>query len=253
LVVFYCFPIGGTTTQIPLIQGVVMSRSIYVLVVVILHLLTNVTSASEPQFSSAEAESSQSPALIHEELPDETSKQLGMARQSLLVVDLGAAAKQLRKAAANLRNTSTQADDATKPRLNDSADELDSLAHRVENGTVKSAHELDQPSARALQRLSRHHYLMAQRSWLHKQRERTGKQLRSAADNLEHAAMLSGKEVQVATQTVVKDVRLISAKLVEGVGYGVDEVGKGFESLGKQVESVGNGMEPTQKTVLRSK
>ena len=45
---------------------------------------------------------------------------------------------------------------------------------------------------------------------------------------------------------------LISSKLVEGVGYGVDEVGKGFESLGKQVESVGNRMEPTQKTVLQS-
>jgi hypothetical protein len=33
----------------------------------------------------------------------------------------------------------------------------------------------------------------------------------------------------------------------------VDEVGRGFESLGKQVESVGNGLEPTEKTVLRSK
>ena len=89
---------------------------------------------------------------------------------------------------------------------------------------------------------------MAERSWLHKQGERTGRHLRAAADNLEHAARLSEQEVQVATQTVVKDVRVISGKLVEGVGYGVDEVGKGFESLGKQVESVGNGMEPTQKT-----
>lgn len=229
-----------------------MSRPIIVLTIV-LGLATHVLSAADPQASETKLEASQNSSFIHEDLPDETSKQLGMARQSLLVVDLGAAAKQLRKAAANLRNTSTQADDATKPRLNDSADELESIAHRVENGTVKSAHELDQPSARALQRLSRHHYLMAQRSWLHEQRERTGKQLRAAADNLEHAAMLSRKEVQVATQTVVKDVRLISSKLVEGLGYGVDEVGKGFESLGKQVESVGNGMEPTQKTVLRTK
>ena len=136
----------------------------------------------------------------------------------------------------------------TKPRLNDSADELESLAHRVESGKVKSANELDRPSARALHRLSRHHYLMAQGSWLHKQRERTGKHLRAAADNLEHAARLSEQEFQVATQTVVKDVRVISGKLVEGVGYGIDEVGKGFESLGKQVESVGNGIEPTEST-----
>jgi hypothetical protein len=230
-----------------------MSRSIGLLAVVVLNFVSGAASASEPQFPSVIPESSQSSLLVHEDLPDETSKQLGMARQSLAVVDLGVAAKQLRKAAANLRSASTQADDATKPRLNDSAEEIESLAHRVENGTVKSAHELDQPSARALQRLSRHHYLMAQRSWLHKQRERTGKQLRASADNLEHAARLSGQEVQVATQTVVKDVRLISGKLVEGAGYGVEEVGKGIESLGKQVESVGNGVESAQKTALRGK
>ena len=230
-----------------------MARSSNLLAVLVLYLVSGAASASDSPTSVVNAEASRSSALIHEDLPDETSQQLGMARQSFLIVDLGAAAKQLRKAAANLRNTSSQADDATKRRLNDSAEELESLAHRVENGTVKSAHELDQPLARALQRLSRHHYLMAQRSWLHKQRERTGKQLRAAADNLEHAARLSGHEVHAATQLVVTDVRSISSKLVEGVGYGVDEVGKTFESLGKQVESVGNGMEPTQKAVLRTK
>ena len=230
-----------------------MSRFIYALAVLILNLSVSAAQAIDPPASTANVEAPQGSFLIHEDLPDDTSRQLGMARQSLLTVDLGAAAQQLRKAAANLRNTSNQADDTTKPRLNDSADELDSLAHRVENGKVKSAHELDKPSARALQRLSHHHYLMAQRSWLHKQRERTGKQLRAAADNLEHAARLSGQEVQAATQTVVTDVRLISGKLVEGVGYGVDEVGQGFEKLGRQVESVGTGMELTQKTVLQTK
>jgi hypothetical protein len=181
------------------------------------------------------------------------SQQLGMARQSYLTVDLGAAAQQLRKAAVNLRSHSTQADDATRPQLNHSANELESLAHRVEKGEVKSAEELDQPSARALQRMSRQHYLMAQRSWLRKQRERAGRRLRASADNLEHAARLSGRDVQMATQTVVKDVRLLSSRLVEGVGYSVDEVGKGFERLGKQVESVGSEMEPSQKTILRAK
>jgi hypothetical protein len=229
-----------------------MSRPITVLLIV-LGLATHSVPAADPQASPVKAEASQGSFFVHEDLPDEASQHLGLARQSLVVVDLGAAAEQLRKAAAKLRTISNQADEATKPRLNDSADELESLAHRVETGKVKSAHELDQPSARALHRLSRHHYLMAQRSWLHKQRERTGRQLRAAADNLEHAARFSGQEVQVATKTVLRDVRLISGKLVEGVGYGVDEVGKGFESLGQQVELIGNGVEPTQKTVLRSK
>ncbi len=230
-----------------------MSRSMNLLVVVVLGLVSGAAFADELQSSAANAESSQSPLLMHEDLPNEASQQLGMARQSFLTVDLGAAAKRLRKAAANLRNTSHQADETIKPQLNRSAEELDSLSHRVEKGEVKSVEELDQPSARALHRLSRHHYLMAQRSWLHKQRERTGKQLRAAADNLEHAAQLSRQEVRTATQAVVKDVRLTSGKLVEGVGYGVDEVGKALESLGQQVESVGNGMEPPRRTVLRTK
>jgi hypothetical protein len=234
-----------------------MSRSTCLFAIVVLNLASGAASASEPPSSTVTPEPSPGSFFIHEDhwdtMADEPSQQLGMARQSFLTVDLGAAAKRLRKAAANLRITSNQADEATKPQLNHSADELDSLAHRVESGKVKSVEEIDQPSARALQRLSRHHYLMAQRLWLQKQRARTGRQLRAAADNLEHAARLSGQEVQAATQTTVKDARLISGKMVEGVGYGVDEVGMGLESLGKQVESVGNRMEPIQKTTLRSR
>jgi hypothetical protein len=238
-----------------------MSRSTRVLVAVAL-LATHTVRASDPPSSTATAEASQSSFPVHEDLwdamYDEPGQQLGMARQLYLSVDLGAAAQRLRKAAANLRITSNQAEDVTKPRLIHSADELELLAHRVENGEVKSVHELDQTSARALHRLSRHHYLMARRLWLQKQAERTGKQLRAAAYNLEHAARMSEKEVQAATQTVVEDVRLISGKLVEGMGYGVDEVGKGFESLGRQVESVGTEIEPSQSIsskagVLREK
>ena len=230
-----------------------MSPSNAVLLAVVLNLLDSTVLAQQPQATAAISESPQDVLGLHVDLPDETSQKLGMARQSFLTVDLMTAARQLREAAISLRNNSKQADETTKPRLNASADELDSLAHRVEKGKVKSTHELDQSSARALQRLSRHHYLMAERAWLHKQRERTGKQMRAAADNLEHAARLSEKEVQTATQAVVKEVRVISGKLVAGAGYGVDEVGKGFESLGKQVESVGKGIEPAQKTVLRAK
>lgn len=230
-----------------------MSRCISVLVVVVLNLVTGYAPADEPQKSTA-SEAAKGSLLVHEDLPNETSQQqLGMARQSFVMADLPAAAQHLRNAGGYLRRASNQADDVTKPGLRHSAEELDSLAQRVEDGKVNSAEELDQPSARALHRLSRHHYLMAQRAWLHKQRERTGWQMRAAADNLEHAARFSEQEVQVATQTVVKDVRLISRKLVEGVGYGVDEVGKGFERLGKQVESVGNEMEPNKKTVLETK
>ena len=230
-----------------------MARWIGVSVSIFAFLMIGAASASEPQPAAANVKATQDSPAVHEDLPDETSQQLGMARQSFLTVDLGAAATRLRKAAANLRLTSNHADEATQPQLNRSAEELESLSHQVESGKVKTVEELDKPSARALHRLSRHHYVMAQRSWLQKQRERTGKHLRASADNLEHAAQLGGQELQVASHTVVKDVRLISGKLVNGVGYGVDEVGIGLERLGKQVETVGNGIEPNHKTILRTK
>ncbi len=231
-----------------------MTRSIFILAVGALHIVAAASLATEPT-ASADAKASQKPILVHEDSPDtlsdEPGLQLGMARESFLTVDLGATAKRLRKAATILRSESNQSGDVTGPPLNHSADELESLAHRVENGKVDSVQELDRPMARALHRLSRHHYLMAERSWLQKRAERTGEQLRAAVDNLEHAAQLSGQEVQAATQTVAKDVRSISARLVKGMSYGVDEVGKGFENLGKQVESVGKAMEPAPAVSAR--
>jgi len=234
-----------------------MVRSIGVLAAFVANLVAFHAMADEPRASTAVTDSNANSFLVHEDhwnaMVDEPGQQLGMARESYLTVDLGAAAKRLRKAAAHLRITSSQADEKTRAQLNQSADELDSLAHSVETGKVKSAHELDRPSARALQRLSRHHYLMAQRSWVQKQRERTGKQLRAAADDLEHAARLSEQEVEAATKTVVADVRVISTRLVDGVASGVDDVGAGLERFGKQIESVGHRMESTQKTALQSK
>lgn len=227
-----------------------MSRFVSILVVGTLSLVNCTAQAEDPPAPTAELRMPQDTFPVHEEfweaMSDEPSLQLGSARQSFLSVDLRTAAQRLRKAAANLRITSGQADATTKPQLDHSANELESLAHRVEKGEVKSVQELDQRSACALQRLSRHHYQMARRLWLQQRAERAGKQLRAAADNLEHAARLSRQEVRAATQTVVNDVRLVAQKLVNGMGYRVDEVGRGFENLGQQVDSVGSAMESAQ-------
>lgn len=234
-----------------------MPRFVSILVFGVLSMVNCAAQADDPPMPAAKFQAPQDTFPVHEEfweaMSDEPSLQLGGARQSFLSVDLGAAAKRLRKAAANLRITSGQANATIKPQLNRSASELESLAHRVEKGEVKSVQELDQPSARALHRLSRHHYQMARRLWLQQRADRAGKQLRAAADNLEHAARLGRQEVRAATQTVVSDVRLVAQKLVSDVGYGIDEVGRGFENLGKQVESVGTAMESAQPISSRQR
>ncbi len=108
---------------------------------------------------------------------------------------------------------------------------------------VDSVEEVDRLSARALHRLAQHHYLNAQRSWLARNSQRTGRQMRAAVDNLERAAVLSRQNMKTATQDALKETRIVSGKLIKGAGYDVDEVGRGFESLGKQVEAIGSGIE----------
>jgi len=55
-----------------------MSRSICVLVIVVL-LLTRAALADDSPASAAKVDAAQGSLLVHEDLPDETSQQLGMA------------------------------------------------------------------------------------------------------------------------------------------------------------------------------
>ena len=181
---------------------------------------------------------------LWDDLADEPGNHLFHAREAFLMVDVRKAAAELRKAATYLRINAGQAAAGAKLQLSRSAHELESLAKRVEAGTVKSVTELDRASARAAHALSHHHCVIAERSWLAQQTQRAGKQLRAATDNLEHAAAWSGHKLQSATREVIKDTRIISGKLIEGTGFVFDEVGKGVGALGKQVEHVGQGIEP---------
>lgn len=187
--------------------------------------------------------------LVHEELwtelADEPARSMEHAREAYLAVDVRDAAKALRKAATYLKISAGQAGAASKHALQHSARELESLAQRVEAGTVKSVAELDAVSARALHALSHHHCLLAERSWAAEETRATGRQMRAAAENLERAAARTGKAVQTATHNVASGVRVISGKLIEGTGFAIDEVGKGIAALGGQIDNVGKRIEPS--------
>lgn len=189
-------------------------------------------------------------------LSDEPGRHLDRARGAYLAFDLPTVSAELRKAATHVRISAGQAAALTKRSLLQSANELESLAFRAEQGGVKSVHELDAASARALHALSHHHYMMAERAWAAKETERAGRQLHAAADNLGRAANWSGRKVQGATHVVIDDTRIISGKLIKGTGFMLDEVGKGFAAFGKQIEHVGHGIEPhpvtaSQQTLSR--
>lgn len=225
-----------------------MSKALFIPTVAFLCLPTLCALAADPEPTAKSPDVPPGHFLVHEELwddlADEPGRHMDRARQAFLDVNAGEAASEMRKAAAHLKITAAQAALATRHALLRSAHELETLARRVEAGTVKSVTELDRAFARAAHALSHHHWVMAERSWAAQQSARAGRQLRAAADDLERAASRTGKALESATGTVVKDTRIISGKLVEGTGFVFDEIGKGILTFGKQVESVGKGIEP---------
>ncbi len=232
----------------PFEKDVTMCKGFCVTAIILLGLSSRCALAADPEPPALPPNVPPGHFLVHEELwedlAEEPGRHMDRARQAFLDVDARDAADEMRKAATHLKITAGQAGLATRHALLRSAHELEWLAKRVEAGAVKSVAELDRAFARAAHALAHHHWAMAERSWAAQQSARAGRQLRAAADNLERAAARTGKALETATGTVVKDTRILSGKLVEGTGFVFDEIGKGIGTFGKQVETVGKGIEP---------
>ena len=204
--------------------------------------------AADPGSPAATSEAPGGPLFIEndqwEGLSDEPGRHMGQARESYLEIDARTAAAELRKAAAQLRLAASEVAAASRNSLIRSALELEALARRTEEGTVKSVREFDVAFARASHALARHHFIAAERAWAARETQKAGQRLRAASDNLGKATVWSGRKLQAGTTEVIKDTRIISGKLIEGTGFMFDEIGRGMTSFGKQVEVVGHGIEP---------
>lgn len=203
--------------------------------------------AQDPQ----EAGSAKSDSFIREEFSVSDSGKintsLGTARGIFLEVDATRAGEQIRHTAKQLREATAGVADDSRTYLQTAAHDLDKLAKRVEEKSVKSVQELDQGFARTFHALALHNIRAGYGSWQGREHRLAGHRLRAAADNLEVAIKSSGQRMTSSAEEAIKESRLLSGKLIEGAGYAVDDVGLVFEGLGKQVENLGERMEPTTK------
>jgi hypothetical protein len=76
-----------------------------------------------------------------------------------------------------------------------------------------------------------------------KKAEKTGRFLKSAAIHLEHGLSWSGHKLEAAAVASIKEIRVLSGKLIEGTGWGPDEIGKAIKWIGKEIEKLGSKIE----------
>lgn len=171
------------------------------------------------------------------QLMDEAGRHLDRARDSFLHGHSRTTAQELRKAAIMMRIDAAHGEDRADLALLKSAHELERLASGLLSAqSMHNIDDIDAVSSRALAALSDHQQLKADWSWRQGHTSRSGRYLRSAADNLERAAYRARVAVSVATSDAVRDARILSGRLVDGTGYVMEDVGEGINALGHQIK-----------------
>jgi hypothetical protein len=177
-------------------------------------------------------------------LHNEPFDQFHQAHENFFKRHYKAAAAELREGAAFLKIEAGRAAGDTKHALKASAQELDKLATATENGAVKSVHDLDNAFARAEHALAEQYHALANAAHKNDNDELAGKYMQAAAQQLRHAVLWSGREIDKATAGAIDATRIAAGKLIEGSGWAAVEGGKLFADLGRAIERAGKLVAP---------
>jgi hypothetical protein len=158
-----------------------------------------------------------------------------------------AASRELSAAAANLRVQAGVAEGTSKSDLLDAARDVDAISLQVRMGQIRTRRQLDDALRRTDHVLARHHWERAAKAWGRRDAERTGMELRAAANATERVARTAGQDAETAAKEAVGGARVASEKLVEGADWTADEVGRGITDLGRVIERLGRDVEPRRR------
>jgi len=178
---------------------------------------------------------------------EEPESQFEKAHEFFLKKDLKAAASEIRKGVAFLKQEAGSAVKDGKKDLTASIHELEKLANEVEKGAVTSEKRLKDAFARAHQALANHHYLKASEYWAKKEEKETGHELKSAVIHFEHAVVWFDHKFETGEAIVIKDIHTVAGKLVEGKKWTEEEVSKGIKDIGSEISKLSKKIEPKNK------
>ena len=165
----------------------------------------------------------------------EAQSYLDSARAALLAKNVQAASKELREAAAFTRSQADSAAESAKKALIASADELDRLATRVANKSVKTVKTLDLAFARTQIAEAQFHSARAMDAWKAAKAGATSAEMVMVADHFERAAVDAGQHLDASAQQAVASGRSVAAKLAQGVTVPRTDVDSALASMDKQV------------------
>ena len=171
------------------------------------------------------------------------TERLMAARTALEQNDGAAAARELRAAAAYMRVQAGYVSGTERADILEAARDVDRVSSRTLSREIRTPVALDEALRGADQALAWHHWNRARRAWKRRETERAGLELRAAANAVERAARVAGRDTESGAKDVVRGTRVVSGKLIQGAGWRDDEIGKGLTDLGRAIERLGKRVE----------
>jgi len=178
---------------------------------------------------------------------EEPQRHFGSALEAYVKKDYQAAATEIRKATSYLRLEAGRASSEAKQALESSVAELDTLAASVEKDAVKEEKALVTAFTHSNHALALAHRAKAAESWVHKEYDKAGYELKAAAHGLESAASWAGAEAKTGAAAAVAETKALGAKLASGATWTREELAKGFESLGNAINALGQKIGSNKK------
>ena len=163
-------------------------------------------------------------------------EQFHKARTSFLKKDFHDAASEIRSAAGFLEKEETRATGEGKQKLAYSAQDLRTLADRVEKKSVKSERELDESFARAENALARQYHEQASESWAKKEAVLAGERLRAAAAQLENTLAWTGGRIEEKSKRVIQEARGLGEKMEKGANVAASDMGKSLDAVKNEID-----------------
>ncbi len=149
--------------------------------------------------------------------------------------EFGPSSREIKKGAEYIRAASEHSGGKIMEDLLSSYKELEKLSGDIKNGAPVTPSRLRKAFSHAHQALAEYYLAGLKDSWQKKDMQNAGRELKSAALHLERSIKWAGIGIELKTEAVLKDARLLSEKLLRKAELKAKEVEKGIKDMGEEL------------------